>query len=483
MDYKAILKHVLLLVALIVMCRYTRSFVAVALVCFALVAAMARRNALAVWAGLALPFIVCTSAYIITERVALVLSARIGYILIGLTMLVLNLEVMKKRAAPMGLLFVYCAFEVLPSAFGYSPKVSYLKLLFFSMYLMSLCALAKCIVYDRERLDEARNVILAVCFVLVIGSLCALPFPAIAYPLTTKWMLLDGMDLSAVNQELVATMGTRGLMLFAGITLHSQMLGPMLTMVVCYLLCDMLFVEHRITKFHAGLLAISFVFAYMTRSRTALFSLGVCIMMIGVFTSRHIQMTARARRSVRGAMALFACVTIIGAIAAEIRSGALSKWLFKGEVGNSSAIEAVTSTRLGAVDELMNDFKRSPLIGCGFQVNEDSARFNNQAFVFSAPVEKGILPLVIIGEGGVVGTIIFSCFLLVFYCVCGKARLYCTLTGFTAMLATNIGEATFFAPGGVGGFLWCIAIIGGSVLDALQTRDMERRRFWHGGLL
>lgn len=470
-DYKLVLKHAFWLVALIFACRLTHAFVAPVLVFFAIVATFAQRNALPIWTCLALPFVVCTSAYIITDRTPLVLSARIGYILIGITLIVLNLKCMKNKSVPLGLLFVYCVFEVFPSAFGYSPRVSYYKLLFFSLYILSLCAFAKSIVANVTLLKGARHMLLAICVVLLIGSLCTLPFPAVAYPLTTRWLLHEGMDLATASQEIAATMGTRGMMLFAGLTLHSQMLGPMLTMVICYLLCDMLFVEHRTTKFHALLLIISFVFAYMTRSRTALFSLIVAITMIGVFTSRRIQLSARVKRSVHGALALFACVVVIGAIAAEIRSGALTKWLFKGEVGSSSTVNAITSTRLGAIEELTRDFKRNPLIGCGFQVNEDSARYNSETFVFSAPVEKGLLPLVIIGEGGVLGAMIFILFLIVFYCSCVKMRLYCTLTSFTTMLATNIGEATFFAPGGVGGFLWCFAIIGGGVLDALQKRD------------
>ena len=76
------------------------------------------------------------------------------------------------------------------------------------------------------------------------------------------------------------------------------------------------------------------------------------------------------------------------------------------------------------------------------------------------------------GEGGIVGTGIFAVFLIAFYSFCARKQHYCTMTCFTTMLATNIGEATFFSPGGVGGFLWCFAIVGGSVLDAMQKRKM-----------
>ncbi len=43
--------------------------------------------------------------------------------------------------------------------------------------------------------------------------------------------------------------------------------------------------------------------------------------------------------------------------------------------------------------------------------------------------------------------------------------MYVTAALFTVLLATNMGEATFFSPGGSGGVLWTISIIGGYCID------------------
>ena len=48
---------------------------------------------------------------------------------------------------------------------------------------------------------------------------------------------------------------------------------------------------------------------------------------------------------------------------------------------------------------------------------------------------------------------------------------------FTVMLATNIGEATFFSPGGVGGIIWVLCIVGGFVLDMNLIRKREFESF------
>ena len=48
--------------------------------------------------------------------------------------------------------------------------------------------------------------------------------------------------------------------------------------------------------------------------------------------------------------------------------------------------------------------------------------------------------------------------------------MYVTASLFTVLLATNMGEATFFSPGGAGGLLWTISIIGGYCIDMRLMR-------------
>jgi hypothetical protein len=49
---------------------------------------------------------------------------------------------------------------------------------------------------------------------------------------------------------------------------------------------------------------------------------------------------------------------------------------------------------------------------------------------------------------------------------------------FTLLLISNMGEATFFSPGGIGSILWILTVIGGFVIDSyLINQRIEKRRY------
>ena len=122
----------------------------------------------------------------------------------------------------------------------------------------------------------------------------------------------------------------------------------------------------------------------------------------------------------------------------------------------------------------MRDFRCNPMFGMGFQVAEYTAEQiarSGGGLVISAPIEKGVLPVMVLGETGIVGAIFFAVFLISFYTATNRRRLYVTAAMFTVLLATNMGEATFFSPGGGGGVIWAISIIGGYCIDMTLAKD------------
>ena len=54
-----------------------------------------------------------------------------------------------------------------------------------------------------------------------------------------------------------------------------------------------------------------------------------------------------------------------------------------------------------------------------------------------------------------------------FYSTCAKRQYYVTITMFSVLLVTNMGEATFFSPGGGGGILWMLCVVGGFTIDTV----------------
>ena len=90
--------------------------------------------------------------------------------------------------------------------------------------------------------------------------------------------------------------------------------------------------------------------------------------------------------------------------------------------------------------------------------------------LLSAPIEKGIIPLMVLGETGIIGFLIFVVFLFSFYKTCIRKRYRVLLCSFTTLMALNMSESTFFSPGG-STMQWTIAVIGGFTLDLIINQE------------
>ena len=125
------------------------------------------------------------------------------------------------------------------------------------------------------------------------------------------------------------------------------------------------------------------------------------------------------------------------------------------------------------------EFRRNTLFGSGFQVAEytqDLVR-ENKGLILSAPVEKGVLPVMVLGETGILGELCLLLFLTSFYAICARRKYTVTIALFTVFLVANMAEATFFSPGGCGGIMWMISAVGGFALDTylLYRRQIEQQ--------
>ena len=143
--------------------------------------------------------------------------------------------------------------------------------------------------------------------------------------------------------------------------------------------------------------------------------------------------------------------------------------------------EAFTGSRQALVEYNLNDFKLNPLFGKGFQVMRGMEQAYRAKLItwYSASIEKGVTPYVILGETGLVGTGVFLIFMCVFYGTCLKRRYLALLTMFTCMFVANLADSTLFSPGGLGGFLWITSCVGGFGIDMMTLR-MARHPFEAG---
>lgn len=103
-----------------------------------------------------------------------------------------------------------------------------------------------------------------------------------------------------------------------------------------------------------------------------------------------------------------------------------------------------------------------------------------EGLVLSALIEKGLLPLMVLGETGIIGAIVFFIYLVVFYSTCVKKRYFCCLCLMTAFLISNMAEATYFSPGGNGGILWVFCAGGGFIIDMYVLNHERQEKMMMG---
>lgn len=397
------------------------------------------------------------------------LALRGGPLLIGLSLVFKEFGARSRRRLPMGMLLLFLSSVGISSATGWAPMISYFKLLNFTFFFIGIWLGTNGLSRDVEEMFNLRATLFALSVFLVFGSVALYPFPGIS---TLQGVLAANKidDIALINEMIMDQMEGGAQSLFCGVTFQSQAFAPLLCVAFAWTLCDLLFVEGRFRWPHCVLLVLALPLFYMSRSRVALLGLVVILMVIYLYLPNKMQLSARVRKWVGKMLSLGGIVLVVAIAIAEIKSDAISRWVRKTDDVNSdrrSLSEAFTASRQGLIEMCMDDFKRNPTFGMGFQVASYTQYYAEGAkgLILSSPIEKGVLPVMIVGESGIIGTILFFLFLFSFYVGCANRQLYLTLSMMTVFLAVNMGEATFFSPGGIGGIEWIFCIVGGYTLD------------------
>ena len=397
------------------------------------------------------------------------IGLRIGPLIVGLALAIRGISMQNRRRLPMGVLLAYLLVAIVSSINGWSPMVSFLKLGNFIVFFLGVWLGTQSLEYDNEGIETLRATFFALAIFLVVGSIAVIPFPAIS-TLSGLQQMQYGGNLAALNRMLEEAALEGQMFLFCGVTMQSQVLSPLLACTFAWLICDLLFVEEKLRWPHVLLIVLSLPLMYKTRSRVAFLTMMVSLLLVYSYLPRHISLQPMVKRWLGSVLMASAFVLISVAVISELQGDLISRWMRKTEDVDSdrrSLSEAFTASRQGLIEECMDDFRRNPLFGSGFQVawfTEELAR-QQGGLVLSSPIEKGVLPVMVLGETGVVGELVFIVFLLSFFSAGKRRRLYISVAMMCVLLVTNLGEATFFSPGGLGGTLWIMCIVGGYALD------------------
>lgn len=468
--YKLAARYAVVIAAILVACRYVGAYAAAAVVLAGCAAAFANKVSIALSAFILLPFIMVFNPVLIPKSGMLWgLTLRGGPLLIGLCLATTSQRRMGNFKLPFNMLWVYLFIAAICSVQGYVPKISYAKLVNFGLFLWVICETTKNLQTRQGELFRLRAFLLGLTALLVLGSLVSYRYPAISTMSGLDVMKNNpGADVDMVD-DYVQSFG--GMKLFVGLLNQSQTFGGVVSCCFGWTICDMLLCEQRIRWPHMVLIVIAPVLVFITRSRMGLLILVSFGAMLYFYSMRRVALPLVVKNRINGILTFVLVVAAVALAIGEGRNHLVSRWLRKTDsvaTDERGLTEAVTSSRQGLIAANMRDFRRNRLLGSGFQVDARHVeRYKDRpGLIITAPLEKGILPLMVLGETGILGAVFFMLFLFDFYQKSVRMRLWSTLTLFSVLFVSNMAESTFFSPGGAGGIEWCFTVVGGFICDS-----------------
>ena len=480
--YKLTARMVVFTGLMIVLCRLTRGYI---MPVYTLAGALCAFTSHIGWAlvfFVMMPFFAIINPAIIGNQSSLYgLAVRLGPLLIGLILAMLGASRQGRHRLPFIGIVPFLMAAAISSVDGWVPSISFLKLINFIVFLFGIWFGTQNLQQRPKDVLLLRSFFLALACILVFGSVVSIAVPSIGYATGLSYALREGGSVLA-NEVFRQKQADSMITLFCGITNHSQALSPLLALTVGWTLCDMLLLERRFRWLHLAIIVCALPLAYLTRSRVGLVSLISAFVAGGFYAAHKVNLPARVKAHLNNGILLGVAMLVLGAVVIQIKGGHMSQWIRKtSDVSGDrrSLGEALTSSRFGLMDYSMYEFRRNPLLGSGFQVAEytqDLVR-ENKGFILSAPVEKGVVPVMVLGETGILGEICFVIFLVSFYGTCARRKYIVTSALFTVFFVTNLAEATMFSPGGIGGILWMISVVGGFTVDTylLYRQQMEKQ--------
>ena len=398
------------------------------------------------------------------------LGQRFLFLVIGLSAAV---SIVARRlcpqVTPLLLIVPYILYAIIPSMQGWSPIISLLKIVLFSVVFMAYFGLSN-MVANEERTDmtKFRSVFLAFAVFYIVGSMVLLPFPAYG-------------QLTGEEYEEAMLNGQQVVSLFKGISMHSQALGPVIAFINLLLVSDMLFTLKRGNKLYSTLILCGFLLIYKSSSRAGMasFIAGVTFMAWEAMRARGIG--SRWKGKIVSFFMVMFVVGLMGVIVVPSFRNGVARFALKynpdAKAGDVT-LEAMTATRQSLIDESLFYWHQKPMIGNGFQVSyemqfRDTGRWTS---LLSAPIEKGVWVTAILEEGGVVGMVLIVFFIVVAGFMLLHRKAYIGLGMLFTLFVSNMAEFTMFSMSAMGGFIWALIFIG-SAFDALRIRDEQRGGF------
>lgn len=316
-----------------------------------------------------------------------------------------------KKASYFSLLIIFILLHSL--LFSYNPANSLFELVVFTALM--LFAFQNTYFENIQQRTRLINSIEAMYLAIIILSAISFLEPSISY-------LRNGVG-------------------FQGISVHPNAFGVVLAPYCGWKLLQLL-KKHSFKTIM--LFLISFVFVYLSLSRTSLLSviLGLLsIMIINKDLRVLISKKVLAIMFIGGVFIIFNFNTI---------NTTIFNFLDKSKTG--SIQESVMSSRGAIIESQMHNIEENPFFGIGFKI-PSNLNVGEDLFEGGKAYEKGNMLIAAIEELGVVGLIILLITLLSLLKLKNNKESLFLIVPLVALFST-MGEATLFSIGGIGVLIW-----------------------------
>ncbi len=407
-----------------------------------------------------------TNMYLAPKDMVFSILNRMIYVVVGGVMsLQLIAQRRTKITSPLLSLFPFITYMAIVSSVGWNPMISYMKLILFIVTFLAFYSVSNAVTMNmRVSPPKIRGMFLALSCIVIIGSMCLLPFPGIGMMNVTQFFLSHGYYPEGS--------------LFMGIMMQSQALGPTVAVLSVVLLADLFFSVRRWNVLYITLLVCSAILIYKTSSRTAMGTFLAGIAFVGFIFMCSKGIGGRWKSRVLGVLMLIVMLAgFVFLLTPRMRTAAL---MFVYKTNESAVVEGeggvdrIVASRQGLMDNAMNNFRASPWIGNGFQVSEVMAGRATYSWrqLLSAPIEKGVWVSAVLEEGGILGMMFFVMFILVSFVLLLSRHAFMGSAALFVLLVSNFGEFTFFSMSAMGGIFWCVIFIA-LIMDAQRLAERK----------
>ncbi|WP_373032369.1 O-antigen ligase family protein [Sulfurovum sp.] len=249
--------------------------------------------------------------------------------------------------------------------------------------------------------------------------------------------------------------------LYAGITNHSQSLGVIF--VPIYIIYFIQYLSKKIihTNFHRIILVLGAIEIVLSGSRTAVVSVvGVIVLfyIVNFFVARKSSKKELFYQSIFVVAMLIVLINFTEDINSKVQS-----FVLKSSQQSGSKLMETVPERIFLAKASINNFISYPYTGIGFGVQIDywdpaEADVANIKYLpgtnimYSKPLEKGNLYLSVFEETGLIAGLYFLLLLLYLLIQLIKSGDLAVLMSYIGILIIFNGEATLFAPAGMGNY-------------------------------